>query len=154
MKIGFRSFRPPLLANISLIFALFSASRHLKPFEASNGFIWNHLRPKKNIAFRCFVLWKRCVFVWFRCLWSSQWWFLVSQSSVFYELFELLHLSRDDERKSSWFTVFLCITILCFALLDHKFWSNVSSRIALLAGVSPLPQFLRFSPPESNECIG
>ena len=44
--------------------------------------------------------------------------------------------------------------ILCFALLDHKFWSNVSSRIALWAGLSLLPHFLRFSPPETNECIG
>ena len=51
MKIGFRSFKPPLLANVSLIFALFSASRHLKPFEASNGFMWNHLKPKSTSLF-------------------------------------------------------------------------------------------------------
>ena len=133
---------------------------HFPPLRA----IWNHLKPQmvsfgaiwsqKARRFSLSRVVKRRVFVWFRCLWASHWWFLVSQCSVFYELFELLHLSRDDERKSTCFTVFLCITILCFALLDHKFWSNVSSRIALLAGLSPLPQFLRFSPPETDECIG
>ena len=127
MRIGFRSFKPPLLADVSLIFACFSASRQMNPFEASNGFIRNHLRPKNTTLFNV--------------------------SSVFYELFKLLHLSRDDERKSTCFTVFLCITIMCFALLDHKFWSNVLSRIALLAGLSPLPHFQRFSPPGTDECI-
>ena len=41
-----------------------------------------------------------------------------------------------------------------FACLNHKFWLNVSPRIALLAGLSPLPQILCFSPPETDECIG
>ena len=51
MRIGFRSFKPPILANVSSMFALFSTSRHLKPCEASNGFIWNHLRPKNTSLF-------------------------------------------------------------------------------------------------------
>ena len=133
---------------------------HFSPLRS----IWSHLRHQmvsfeaiwgqKHVAFRCLLSWKRRVFVWFRCLWSSHWWFLVSQSKRFCELLELLHLSRNDERKSSWFIVFLCITILCFALLDHKFWSNVSSRIALLAGLSLLPHFQRFSLPETDACIG
>ena len=51
MNIDFRSFRPLRLANVSVFFALFSVSRHLKPFEASNGFIWNHLKPKNTSLF-------------------------------------------------------------------------------------------------------
>ena len=51
MKIDFRSFKAPLLANVSVFFARFSALRHLKAFEASNGFILNHLKPKKTSFF-------------------------------------------------------------------------------------------------------
>ena len=154
MRIGFRSFRPPILANVSLIFALFSASRHLKPFEASNGFIWNHLKPKNTSLFVVSCRENDVFLCGFDACGPPSGGFWCPKATYFTSLFELLHLSRDDERKSTCFTVFLCITTLCFALLDHKFWSNVSSNIALLAGLSPLPHFLRFSPPETDECIG
>ena len=109
---------------------------------------------QKHVVFHCFASRKRNVFPWFRGLWSSQWWFLVPRRHVFYELFELLLVSRDDERNSPWFTGFFEAKIRPFARLNHKFWLNVSSRIALLLGLSPLPQILCFSPPETDECIG
>ena len=40
MNIDFRSLKPPRLVNVSVFFAFFSASCHLKPFEASDGFKW------------------------------------------------------------------------------------------------------------------
>ena len=153
----FPVFQVKWASTIGQCFVDFWTFLRFAPFETIWGFKWFHLEPfeaKKHVAFRCLVSWKRRVFVWFRCLWASHWWFLVSQSSVFYELFELLHLSRDDERKSTWFTVIFWAIISCFALLDHKSWPNVSSRIALLAGLSPLPHFLCLSPPETDECIG
>ena len=51
MKIDFRFFEPPLLPNVYVFFALFSALRHLKPFGASHCFVWSHLRPQNTSLF-------------------------------------------------------------------------------------------------------
>ena len=95
-KILFRSFRPLILGNVSAKSAPLVGLRH---FAASGAPFVSVLKPK-NVVFRCFASQKRRVFPWFRGLWSSQWWFLVPRRHVFYELFELLLVSRDDERNS------------------------------------------------------
>ena len=94
-RIVFRSFRPPKLANVLAKSAPLVGSRH---FAASGAPFVSVLKPK-HVVFRCFAPRKRCVFPWFRGLWSTQWWFLVPRRHVFYELFELLLVSRGDERK-------------------------------------------------------
>ena len=146
----FRSFRLTKLANVSAKIAPLAGLHHFPP----PGLLLCPFGGPKTVVFRSFASRKTLVFDCLRGFRPSKWCFLVSQRHVFYELFELLLGCRENERDLPSFTVFFESTTTPFALFHHKFWPNVSSRIAPLAGLPPHPQIVCSSPAKFNECFG
>ena len=145
----FRSFHLQNLTNVSAKIAPLAGLHRLPP----PGLILCQFRNQKTIVFRHFVSQKTNVLLCFGGFRPSNWCLLVSKRHVFYELFEPLLAYRENKRKPLYFTLFFDSQTTLFALFHLKFWTNVSSKIAPLAGLPPHPQIMFSSPSNFDECF-